>query len=80
MNATLDTRLKDVFADAFEVLPDEIPDDLSVDTSQAWDSMRSIVLAHSLEAEFEVEFTDHELVTLDSFRKIREMLVQKGVA
>ena len=79
MNATLDTRLKDVFADAFEVSPAEIHENLSVDTSETWDSMRSIVLAHSLEAEFDVEFTDSELVTLDSFRKIREKLIEKGV-
>jgi acyl carrier protein len=76
---TFDDRLRLVFADTFETTPDQIHESLSVDTSPDWDSMRSIVLASSLEAEFAIEFTDDELIRLDSYRKIREALLQKGV-
>ncbi len=56
---TLDDRLKDVFADAFETTPDRIDADTSVDNAPAtWDSMRSIVLASSVEAEFGITFSD----------------------
>jgi acyl carrier protein len=78
--ATFDERLRDVFADAFETTPDAITEDLSTENSPEWDSMRSIVLATSLEGEFGIEFSDEELVTLDSYRKIREALTAKGVA
>jgi acyl carrier protein len=74
-----DERLRAVFADTFETTPDCIDERLSVEGSREWDSMRSIVLASSLEAEFAIEFTDDELVTLDSFHKIREALLRKGV-
>jgi acyl carrier protein len=75
-----ETRLRGVFADTFETTPDQIADDLSTETSTQWDSMRSIVLATSLEEEFGVEFSDEELVKLDSYQKIRSALVAKGVS
>jgi acyl carrier protein len=75
-----DTRLLGVFADTFETTPDHIADDLSTENSAEWDSMRSIVLATSLEEEFGVEFSDDELVKLDSYQKIRSALVAKGVS
>jgi len=77
----LDSRLKQVFADTFETAPNLVEDDISVDSAPApWDSMRAIVLASSIEAEFNVEFSDKELVTLDSLEKIRECLLRKGVS
>lgn len=76
--ADFETRLRGVFADAFETSPDRIDDGLSTETSAEWDSMRSIVIATSLESEFGIEFTDEELVQLDSYRKIREALIAKG--
>jgi acyl carrier protein len=75
-----ETRLRGVFADTFETTPEDISDDLSTETSGEWDSMRSIVLATSLEEEFGVEFSDDELVKLDSYQKIRSALVAKGVS
>ena len=42
---TLDTKLKDVFADTFEVDASEIPETMSIENCAAWDSMRSITLS-----------------------------------
>ncbi len=72
-------RLRGVFADTFETTPEAIDENLSTETSGEWDSMRSIVLATSIEAEFEIEFSDDELVALDSYQKIRQALIEKGV-
>jgi acyl carrier protein len=77
---TLDSRLKEVFADAFEVGPDEISDDISMDTCAKWDSLRSITLSFSVEQAFGVEFTDRELLMIESYAVIRDMLVSKGVS
>jgi acyl carrier protein len=67
---TAKQRLKDVFADVFQTSPEAIRDDMSIMNTAAWDSMQSIVLATSVESEFDIEFTDVELATLDSFAKI----------
>ena len=77
---SLDSRLKTLFAETFETSPDAIDPDIAVDNAPApWDSMRSIVLASSVEAEFDIQFCDHELVSLDSYRKIRDCLIAKGI-
>ncbi len=78
--STLDARLRETFADVFETDVASIPEDLSVDNSTAWDSMRAIVLASTIEGEYGVEFSDEELVKLDSYRSIRQSLVDKGVS
>ncbi len=75
---TLDDRLKDVFADAFECAPDEIRDDMTIENTSGWDSMRSITLSFSLEQAFDVQFSDQELMQIDSYATIRKLLVGKG--
>jgi acyl carrier protein len=77
---TLDARIKEVFADAFELTPDEISDDLSVENCANWDSLRSITLSFSLEQAFNVEFTDRELMKIESYSAIRDLLISKGVS
>ena len=77
---TVTDRLRNVFAEVFETTPDLIDDNLSSENSGEWDSMRSIVLATSIESEFNIEFSDDELITLDSFERIRQALLAKGVA
>ncbi len=77
---TLDARLKEVFADAFELSPDQIDESMTIDNTAGWDSMRSITLSFSLEQAFDVEFTDRELMTIESYLSIRALLVDKGVA
>ncbi len=78
--STLDARLRETFADVFETDVASIPDDISVENSTAWDSMRAIVLASTIESEYGVEFSDEELVKLNSYQRIRESLVDKGVS
>lgn len=77
---TLDARIKEVFADAFELTPDQITDDMSIETCSTWDSMRSITLSFSLEQEFGVEFTDRELLRIESYGAIRDLLISKGIS
>jgi acyl carrier protein len=70
MTASVDDRLRSVFADVFETRPELISKDMSADNTGSWDSMQSIILASSVEAEFGIELTDEELVSLDSYPKI----------
>ncbi len=77
---SIDTKLKDVFADTFELDPSEIAETMSIENCAAWDSMRSITLSFSLEQAFDVVFDDRELMTIDSYAAIRRLLVSKGVS
>jgi acyl carrier protein len=77
---TLDTRLREVFADTFEVTPEEITEDMTIETCSSWDSLRSITLSFSLEQAFGIEFTDRELMMIESYANVRNILVSKGVS
>jgi len=76
---TLDDRMKEVFGDAFEVPADQISEDMSIENTSTWDSMRSISLAFSLEQAFGIEFSERELLTIDSYAAIRKVLQSKGL-
>ena len=74
---TVDERITKVFTEVFELSPAEVSDEASPKTIERWDSMNSMVLAMALEAEFDVRFSDQELVQLSSYRAIRNALVHK---
>lgn len=75
---SVDQRLSRVFSEVFELSPEEVSDEASPRTIERWDSMNSMVLAMALEEEFKVQFSDHELMQMNSYRVIRETLAQKG--
>ncbi|MBV9998734.1 MAG: acyl carrier protein [Verrucomicrobia bacterium] len=75
---SVDQRLSKVFSEVFELSPEEVSDEASPKTIERWDSMNSMVLAMALEEEFEVQFSDQELIRMNSYRSIRETLAQKG--
>jgi acyl carrier protein len=75
---SVDQRLSKVFAEVFELSPDEVSDEASPKTIERWDSMNSMILAMALEEEFDVQFSDQELVQMTSYRLIRKTLEQKG--
>jgi acyl carrier protein len=75
---TVDQRLRKVFADVFELSPDRITDEASPATIERWDSMNAMVLATALEYEFNVQFTDQELMKMTSYGVIRKTLEAKA--
>jgi acyl carrier protein len=55
---------------------DEIEDDTSPNTVESWDSLKHMNLILALEEEFDVEFSDDQVVELTSYREIRETLAE----
>ena len=74
---TVDQRLRKIFADVFELSPDQITEASSPTTIDRWDSMNAMVLATALEYEFNVQFTDQELIGMTSYGVIRKTLELK---
>jgi len=73
----LEERLKKVLVEIFQLSPEEITDDTSPKTVPRWDSMNSMVLTMALEEEFNIQFTDQELVKMHDFGKIRDTVALK---
>ena len=78
MRATQDD-LRQLMADVFGINPDEIDDDASIDTIEAWDSHRHLSLVLALEERFEVSLTEQETVEILNVELIREVLREHGV-
>jgi len=77
---SLDTRLVEVLSMVLEIPTSEVNDETSIDTVEAWDSLRSMTLVVSLEEEFDVQFTDEETLEMVSYPLIKMTLEEKGVS
>jgi acyl carrier protein len=76
----MESRIKAVMAAVFEVPVDEITDESSSVNIESWDSLKHMNLALALEEEFDVNFSDEELVKMLSVETIVETLKKKALS
>jgi acyl carrier protein len=72
-------KLKEVLSRIFNVSLDMITDDASPDTIENWDSLRHMNLILALEEEFDVEFSDDQVVEILSYKLIKIVLQEHGI-
>lgn len=70
-------KIIEVMAHVLNIDPSKINDDSSMDTIEAWDSLKHMKLVITLEQELGVEFDDEEVVELLSFRLIELSVAEK---
>jgi len=78
MKAT-DADLRGLIADVFGVSAGEIRQDASIDTVEAWDSLKHLNLVLALEERFGVALTEQESVEILNYEIIRAVLREHGV-
>lgn len=67
----METRIKQVMSDVLDVDINDINEDTSPETLEAWDSLKQMNLIVALEEEFNLEFTDEEIEDLLNFKLIK---------
>jgi acyl carrier protein len=72
-------KLKEVLSRIFNVSLETITDEASPDTIENWDSLRHMNLVLALEEEFDVEFTDDQVVEILSYKLIKIVLKEHGI-
>jgi len=72
-------RLKEVLSRIFNVSLDTITEEASPDTIENWDSLRHMNLVLALEEEFDVEFSDDQVVEILSYKLIKIVLQEHGI-
>jgi acyl carrier protein len=77
MSNTLEDRIKNVMSAVFELPIDQITDDSSPDNIDAWDSLKHMNLVVALEDEFNVQFTDEDIIELINMKLIKAVLLEK---
>ncbi len=66
--------LKDVMATVLGIAADSINDDTSMDTVEAWDSIKHMNLVLAIEEEFGVSIPDEDAANITSYPLIRLVL------
>jgi acyl carrier protein len=77
---TTDDKLKQVMAAVLRVPADQIDDETSPDTIEAWSSLAHLDLILALEEEFGVTIPDEEVGDLTSYRLLKLTLDEQAAA
>ncbi len=72
-------KLQEILSRVFNVSSAEITENASPDTIENWDSLRHMSLVLALEEEFNIEFTDDQVVEILSYKLIKIVLKEHGV-
>lgn len=75
----METRLKGIMADLFGVSTEDISDESSPETLDGWDSMKHLVLVTAIEESFDILMTTDEVIRINKFRDIIQILESKCV-
>ena len=66
-------QIKEVLSAVIDVPLEEIMDDASMDELEAWDSLAHMNLVIALEEEFEILFTDDQIIEMLNFKLVCEI-------
>lgn len=72
-------KVEGVVAEALQLPPAEINDDLTMKDAEAWDSLKHMELIVALETAFDVQLTFEEIVAMQSVREIKRVLAERSV-
>ena len=72
-------QLREVLGEVFGLAPSDVPEDASIETVEAWDSLHHVELMLELEMRFGVQMTTDVMPTLTSLQAIEEFLQEQGV-
>ena len=73
----MENRVKDIISAVLGISMEKINNDLSPDTIESWDSLGHMNLVVALEEEFNVQFSDEEIVEMMNLQLIVEILKEK---
>ena len=76
MGNKIEERIKNVMSAVFEIPVEQIQDDSSPDTIDSWDSLKHMNMVVALEEEFNVQFTDDNIIELINLKLIMAVLLK----
>lgn len=73
----MENRVKKVIAEILDIEINSINDNTSPETVESWDSLKQMNIIVALEEEFDIEFSDEDIVEMLNFRLICEVVGEK---
>ena len=77
MRKTIESELKNVMSAVFGISVDDINNNSSSITVKNWDSLKHMNLIIALEEEFEIEFSDDEIMEMKGYASIKYNLINR---
>jgi len=77
--ADVTQKLTDVFSEILEIPASELSDASSPETTDGWDSAKSMEIVVYLEDLYGVQFSAEEIITMMSIGDVRKLLLEKGL-
>ena len=78
-NGSGDGRLFQTLSAALGVAEDELSDDSSPETVEAWDSLNHLNIILAMESEYEIELSAEDAMAMSTVARIRDVLRTYGV-
>jgi acyl carrier protein len=79
MENTPEQTVRQIMSDVLEVPLESVDDNVTMQNTDTWDSLRHMEIVVAIEEKFGVDFEALELMELTSLRDIMRMLGTKGV-
>ena len=73
----MDSKLREILANALDIEPEELDDNASQKNISEWDSFALMAMVAALEEEFKIDLTLEEIMEMQSLQKINQVLVKK---
>ena len=70
----MEERIRTIMSTVFGLPIESINDESSPDSIESWDSLKHINLVVALEEEFEINFTDNEILEIINFKLIKKIV------
>ncbi len=74
-----ENRLKSVIGDILKIDAGSIGDETSVDSVEAWDSLRHLNLVLAIEGEFGISLTEEQTVEILNYPLIKLVMAEHGI-
>lgn len=75
----MEEKVKRVLTDSLQISISEFTQELSIQNHVNWDSLSHLKIIVSLEEEFNVKFSDEEMLELTSYEEILKTLRKKNI-
>jgi acyl carrier protein len=77
MGDKIEERIINVMSAVFEIPANKIGEESSPDNIESWDSLKHMNMVVALEEEFNIQFTDDELIELINMKLIMVIIREK---
>jgi len=74
MTTESDIKVKEIFCDILGIEESEVSDSTAYNSFEKWDSLKHLQLVSELEDAFDIEFKMDDIIAMENFGLVREII------